>query len=301
MIQNILLIDDDRLHFRLAQEHFARFRTGKFELEWASTYHDGLQRLVDGNYAACLLDYQLGERDGLALIREAMRMGCRVPIVFLTSDTSEGIDIEAMNAGALDYLVKGEINTRSLERSLLYALKLGETLDALQRLATRDALTGVLNRREFDRIVAEEEDHARRFGRTVALVLVDLDHFKKINDTHGHVVGDEILRACAQRIVEQVRDGDRVARYGGEEFAVLLTGVNAEDAENIAWRIVAAMANDPVILADGRDIKITLSAGSAVLPTNAADGKRLMRAADEALYKAKADGRNRAIAATGIV
>lgn len=300
MIQKILLIDDDRLQFRLAQEHFAGFRTGKFELEWASTYHDGLQRLVDGGYAACLLDYQLGERDGLALIREAMRMGCRVPIVFLTSDTSEGIDIEAMNAGALDYLVKGEINTRSLERSLLYALKLGETLDALQRLATRDALTGVLNRREFDRIVAEEEDYARRFGRTVALVLVDLDHFKKINDTHGHGVGDEILRACAQRIGEQVRDGDRVARYGGEEFAVLLTGVNAEDAENVAWRIVAAMANDPVILDDGRDIKITLSAGSAVLPTNAADGKRLMRAADEALYQAKADGRNRAIAASGI-
>lgn len=300
MIQKILLIDDDRLQFRLAQEHFAQFRTGRFELEWASTYHDGLQRLLDGEYAACLLDYQLGERDGLTLIREAMRLGCRTPIVFLTSDTSEGLDIEAMNAGALDYLVKGEINTRSLERSLLYALKLGETLDALQRLATRDALTGVLNRREFDRILAEEEDYARRFGRNVALVLLDLDHFKKINDTHGHAVGDEILRSCAQRIIGQVRDGDRVARYGGEEFAVLLTGVNAEDAENIAWRIVAAMANDPVILADGRDMKITISAGSAVLPTNAADAKRLMRAADEALYQAKADGRNRAIAAAGV-
>ena len=149
----------------------------------------GLARLLTGNYAVCLLDYRLGERDGLQLIREAAESGCRTPIVFLTAESSENVDIQAMEAGALDYLVKGEITPRSLERSLRYALKLGETLEALRRLATRDELTGLANRREYDRILAEEEDRAQRFGQPLSLVIIDLDRFKLVNDTHGHAAG----------------------------------------------------------------------------------------------------------------
>ena len=105
--------------------------------------------------------------DGLELIRKAVSVGCRTPIVFLTAESSERVDIEAMNAGALDYLVKGEISSRTLERSLRYALKLGDTLEALRRLATRDQLTGLLNRRQFDRILTEEEERWQRFGHPV--------------------------------------------------------------------------------------------------------------------------------------
>ena len=93
--------------------------------------------------------------------------------MFLTAESSENVDIQAMEAGALDYLVKGEITPRSLERSLRYALKLGETLEALRRLATRDELTGLANRREYDRILAEEEDRAKRFGQPLCLVIID--------------------------------------------------------------------------------------------------------------------------------
>ncbi len=162
MPRRLLLIDDDRLQFRLVTAQFKNFVGEQYELDWASTYEEGLQKLLGGTHAACLLDYQLGERDGLQLIREAVAQGCRTPIVFLTAETAERVDIAAMNAGALDYLVKGEITPRMIERSIRYALKLGDTLEALRRLATRDQLTGLLNRREFERILTEEDERVRR-------------------------------------------------------------------------------------------------------------------------------------------
>jgi two-component system, cell cycle response regulator len=211
----VLVIDDDRLQFRLVQAHFKNFRRGAYELDWSPTYEQGLARLLAGGYAVCLLDFRLGDRDGLQLIREAAEKGCRTPIVFLTAESSENVDIQAMEAGALDYLVKGEITPRMLERSLRYALKLGDTLEALRRLATRDELTGLLNRREFDRILADEEERARRFGHTLGLVIIDIDRFKAVNDAHGHPAGDAVLQEVARRIAGVVRTVDRVARIGG--------------------------------------------------------------------------------------
>tara|TARA_B110000305_G_scaffold242207_1_gene321214 strand:+ start:8702 stop:9094 length:393 start_codon:yes stop_codon:yes gene_type:complete len=123
-----------------------------------------------------------------------------VPIVFLTAESSSDIDIEAMNAGALDYLVKGEISPSNLERSIRYALKLSDTLAELKRLATRDALTGLLNRRELNRIMKEEVERSNRFGRPFSLVMLDLDHFKSVNDTHGHAAGDLVLQEAAKRM-----------------------------------------------------------------------------------------------------
>ena len=290
------MIDDDRIQFRVTQAHFRNFQSATYELEWAATYEDGLSRLLAGGYEACLLDYQLGPRDGLQLIREAIGAGCRTPIVFLTAESSDRVDIEAMNAGALDYLVKGEISPRSLERSLRYALKLGETLEALRQLATRDQLTGMLNRRELDRILTEESDRAHRFGHSLALVMVDVDHFKAVNDTHGHPVGDAVLRSVAQRLSSLVRSVDRIARYGGEEFAVVLVQTDRRAALEMASRIVAAVAAKPVLVDGGLELPLTVSAGLAVLPADAKFIEQLISSADRALYAAKKGGRNRAVA-----
>ena len=136
----------------------------------------------------------------MELIRLAKEAGSEVPIVFLTVESSSDIDIEAMNAGALDYLVKGEISPSNLERSIRYALKLSDTLAELKRLATRDALTGLLNRRELNRIMKEEVERSNRFGRPFSLVMLDLDHFKSVNDTHGHAAGDLVLQEAAKRM-----------------------------------------------------------------------------------------------------
>ncbi len=296
MSRRILLIDDDRMQFRLTQAYFGSFHAETFALDWAGTYEDGLAKLLNGDYAACLLDYQLGERDGLALIHEAIGRGCRTPIVFLTADSSERVDILAMNAGALDYLVKGEISARTLERSLRYALKLGETLEALRQLATHDQLTSLLNRREFDRILAEECERSQRFGHPMALVMFDVDHFKSVNDTHGHPAGDTVLREVARRIASEVRSVDRVARFGGEEFAVVMMEADQAMASSTAQRICATVRRDPVLAKETLPLNITVSAGVALLPQDAQAGDALVVAADKALYAAKAAGRNRVIA-----
>ncbi|PTY03185.1 hypothetical protein DB347_22160 [Opitutaceae bacterium EW11] len=299
MPRKILLIDDDRLQYRLTQALLSQSRP-PFELDWADNYDDGLKRLMDGQYAACLLDYQLGTRDGLELIREAVGAGCRTPIIFLTAESGESVDTQAMNAGALDYLVKGEINARALDRSLRYALKLADTLEALRRLATHDELTGLLNRREFERILTEEEDRARRFGRPLAMVLLDVDFFKNVNDTRGHAAGDEVLHEVAQRIARGLRSVDRVARYGGEEFAVMVAEANAAMAHEVAQRLVEAVRKEPVKLSDGTELPVTISAGSAEMRGASMRASLLVQIADKALYLAKAAGRNRAMPATAI-
>ncbi len=297
-LRRLLLIDDDRLQARLVQQHLKAFRAEHFEMVWAATFETGLEQLLAEDFAVCLLDYQLGARDGLALIREAIERGCDTPIVFLTAESADWVDIEAMNAGALDYLVKGELSSAALERSLRYALKLGETLAELKRLATRDALTGLLNRRELDRILTEECERAARFGRPFSLVLFDLDRFKSVNDTYGHQAGDAVLIEVAKRLRAAVREVDRVARFGGEEIAVAMVELDAQAAMRSAERLVAAVREKPILLPDGQSLAVTTSAGVAEVPAHGRTAAELIAASDAGLYAAKRAGRNQAVLGT---
>ena len=160
----------------------------------------------------------------------------------------------------------------------------------MARLASRDVLTGVYNRRSFDERLVEWFQAFRRNGRPYALLLIDIDHFKRINDTHGHPAGDAVLRQLAQLLSDQVRASDFVARYGGEEFVVLLpeTGT-ARAAETVAEKIRAAVAD--VAFPDAG--QVTISVGLSVSEASDADASAVMRRADDALYQAKAAGRNR--------
>ena len=300
MIPKILLIDDDRMQYRLTQAHFKAFQIEHYQLDWAATYEAGIEKLLSGQYAACLLDYQLGERDGLQLIHDAMLQGCRTPIVFLTAETADRVNIAAMNAGALDYLVKGEITPQMIERSLRYALKLGETLEALRRLATHDQLTGLLNRREFERILIEEEERAQRFQHALGLVMVDIDFFKAVNDAHGHASGDVVLREVARRVADELRTVDRALRYGGEELVLVLAQTDRAEALEVARRVCRAVEREPIKISDTLAIKVTVSAGAAALPQDVDSGLKLLNAADKALYAAKARGRNCAVGFDGV-
>lgn len=293
--RKILLIDDDRLQFRVTQQLFKSFRAEQYGLDWAETYEAGIEKLLGGSYVACLLDYQLGPRDGLVLIREAISRGCQVPIIFLTAESGEKVDIEAMNAGALDYLVKGEINGRMLERSLRYALKLGETLGELRRLATRDQLTGLLNRREFERLLQQGIEEVGRTHQPFAIILADIDHFKRVNDEHGHPAGDAVLREIANRLTTAVREGDQVARIGGEEFAIIAPGANRGTAFEIAERVAAAIRKTPVPAGEGLALPMSLSLGVAVFPEDRLPTGDVVAAADKALYQAKESGRDRVV------
>jgi diguanylate cyclase (GGDEF)-like protein len=297
MPRRVLLIDDDRAQYRLTGAQLKHFPRDHYELDWAGTYEEGLQKLLNGDYAACLLDYQLGPRDGLQLIREAVGKGCHTPIVFLTAETSARIDFEAMNAGALDYLVKGEITPRLLERSLRYAVKMAESFEALRRLATRDELTGLFNRREFDRLLQEELQRAGRFNLPLSVLMIDVDQFKVVNDTHGHPAGDAVLREVARRLTGEVRNVDRIARLGGDEFAVLLVQADAVVASEVADRMRAAVAAQRVEVAPETAVAVTTSIGVAARSETVQSVDALLAVADKALYAAKTAGRNRVVTA----
>jgi len=281
-LRKVLLIDDDRAQARIVDANFGKFVGEKFELHWAATYEDGLLALKENAFTACLLDYQLGPRSGLELLREVVRLEIDTPVIFLTSETSGEVDAEALNLGAYDYLVKFELNPRGLERSLRYSIKMHDTLAELRRLATRDQLTGIYNRREGIRLLDREVDRAVKFGRALTVLLIDVDQFKEINDKHGHATGDQVLSTLALAIEESVGEEGTVVRWGGDEFAVWAPHADAVAGRRIGGSILAAV----------RDIGCTVSIGLAEWNTTRESGRDLIAAADHALYEAKAAGRD---------
>lgn len=167
------------------------------------------------------------------------------------------------------------------------ALRNAWLLEQVQTMATTDGLTGIANRRNFDTALERELARAARNGDEVTLVMLDLDHFKQLNDTHGHQIGDEVLRQVADVLAADCRDFDTAARYGGEEFAVVLPGCTADEAGAAAERLRAIVRQAPTF------VPITASVGVATFPVHAPDAVSLVKAADEALYESKRAGRNR--------
>lgn len=167
-------------------------------------------------------------------------------------------------------------------------------VDGLCLLSQRDALTGLPNRRAFEARARQELDRATRAGETPLLLIVDLDHFKSINDRHGHAAGDAVLRSVAQTLSRTVRPMDTVARLGGEEFAVLLPHVSPPRAMALAERLRDAVARQPVVLPDGTRLSVSASLGGALAaPWVRTTLEHWMERADRQLYAAKHAGRNR--------
>lgn len=291
--KRVLIIEDDALQYRVAAQHLGRARGIRFLVDWAANFKDGCRRLLESKYDVCLLDYQLGERDGLELLRRVRAEGCFTPVIFLTADASEEVDHAAMEAGAADFLVKGEINPRMLERAVRYGLKLEETMAELRRLATHDPLTGLLNRREFERLLNQECDRAERFGHVFAVALLDLDHFKSVNDRYGHPAGDSVLRTAAQRMMAMLRSVDVLARVGGEEIGAVMVESDSVVARQAIDRMVGAVGQEPFPVAPHVSLPVTISAGLAFFPRDGRTAAELFAAADRMLYESKRAGRNR--------
>lgn len=189
---------------------------------------------------------------------------------------------------------------KALEQKLTESRKevedLRRNLDTLEIEASTDALTGISNRKIFDRVLTEQSARAQAKGTFLSLLMVDIDHFKAFNDTHGHPLGDQVLKLVARSMVQCVREQDTAARYGGEEFSVILPGCTVNDAGVIAEKIRRTVANRRIInRRTNQDLgRVTLSIGVAEL----ALGEPLtafVQRADEALYAAKRNGRNRVI------
>jgi diguanylate cyclase (GGDEF)-like protein len=164
--------------------------------------------------------------------------------------------------------------------------------DQARKLAERDGLTGVLNRRAVERQLRAMTSEARAGGNGVGVLFVDVDHFKSINDTHGHHAGDACLVAVAQRLQAELRDSDQLGRWGGEEFVILLPGASLENAHHTSDRILRRVAAEPVRVQDA-GVSMTVSIGIAVFDPLHDEADTVLQRADAALYRAKANGRNR--------
>jgi diguanylate cyclase (GGDEF)-like protein len=289
----MLCIDDDPLQHRIIEHLVRGFRHASFACEFASTYHEGLTKLTSDGYAVCLLDHKLDLGNGIDMLREARRLSIDTPIIMMTVDDTEDVDIAAAEAGAVDFLLKSELNPRLLERAVRYAVKLGATLRQLRAAALRDELTGLLNRRELQSLLQNEWLRAVRFKRPFSLGLADIDFFKRVNDTFGHPIGDEVIRHVGQVLVTTLRRLDRVARFGGEEFAILMPETGRREAAIAMERVRAALAQSPCVVS-GQDLRIpvTLSIGVSVPLEDAETPDALIAVADRRLYAAKNAGRD---------
>jgi len=164
--------------------------------------------------------------------------------------------------------------------------------DELEELATRDSLTGLFNRRELARCLDDELERASRYEHPMAVLWIDFDHFKDVNDNWGHAAGDTVLRTVSDLLKQSIRGIDVIGRFGGEEFVVILPEMDVDEAETTAERLRQQVAREPVALDNGHTVPITISIGVAVFPAHGCNSERLCAAADKAMYRAKAQGRN---------
>src|SRR5262245_4389882 len=266
----VLLVDDDESTAILVRSLLGKLKQARYVLEWRGTAADGLAALVGERWDACLLDYHIGDDSGFDVLKAALQRNVTTPIIIVTSGAGTDGDLVTVRAGAADYLLKTELSGSLLSRTIRYAIERSRLLNEMRALARHDHLTGLLTRREMDRVLDEELLRSHRYGHPVALILLDVDHFKQVNDTHGHVAGDAALRWVASVVTQCVRDTDRAARYGGDELAVLLPETDHVGATVLAERIRSRVATTGVDLppdaAQGVLVPLTLSVGVAALP-----------------------------------
>jgi diguanylate cyclase (GGDEF)-like protein len=218
---NVLLVEDDEDDQVLVRDLLGEMSQVNVSLQWETTYEGARAALQTGDHDICLMDYHLGHRDGIQLIRELDGSTLVTPVIFLTGQNNRELDVQAMEAGAADYLVKGKIDALLLERSIRFALERQRLLQEMHRRSLMDDLTGLLNRRGFEEQMNRELKLARRRNRSLVLMFMDVNGFKGINDRYGHGEGDRALREVAELLGNTFRTSDIIARLGGDEFVVV--------------------------------------------------------------------------------
>jgi two-component system, cell cycle response regulator len=298
----LLLVEDEPTQMLMTQR---MLRRGGFEVETASDGATALEKLATGRFQLLVTDWEMPGMDGPTLCRKvrATRLPGYLYILLLTGQISTRSVVIGLEAGADDYVRKPADEAELLARLAAgrRIVRLEQSLrDAnaqIQHLSVTDPLVDTYNRRYLNEQLVQEVEQARRGPRALAAVLTDLDHFKSINDEHGHQVGDEVLRHFAALAREAIRDtAGWVARYGGEEFVLVLPDMDLARAASVAEKLRERCAAS-VLATESDPLCYTASFGVAVLEAspglNHAAAEALLRQADAALYRSKREGRNR--------
>ena len=296
---HILMVDDrpalaDRIQSMLASEH-------SVDMERDPT--EALFHAAEGGYDLVIVSLDLDNFDGLRLCSQlrSLERTRNVPILAIAEADNHTRLVRALEIGVNDYLVrpfdKHEIlaRARTQIRKRRYTERLRDNVQLSIEMAITDALTGLYNRRYMETHVGTLVDQANSRGKPLSVLILDIDYFKSINDTHGHDAGDDVLQDFAIRIRKSIRGIDLACRYGGEEFVVVMPETDMAVATMVAERLRRRIASEPFPIQKGaRMIEVTISIGIAALGPND-NAAAVIKRADQALYRAKRDGRNRVV------
>ena len=298
---DILLVDDDSVDRAVIIRTLKKSNL-RVNITEATTVDEGLKLYTEKVFDVVLLDYNLPLRDGIEMVVEIRNApkDSSTAIVMMSTSEDEELALECIKAGAQDFLIKSEISEKKLRRAILHSTtrhnlekKLFETYKKVKVLAETDSLTGLPNRYFFDESLKLALTNNNRDNKTLALLLLDLDNFKLINDNFGHDTGDIFLKQAVATIKSCLRGNELFARLGGDEFAITLTNLeSSEQASLVAQRILSA-TEVPMNIASTL-IHSTVSIGIALHPENSLTSKEIFKHADIAMYRAKKWGRNQA-------
>ncbi len=287
----VLVIDDSDLIHKLVR---VRLRLEGLEVSGEYEGELGIERAISDPPDLVLLDIDLPGMDGFEVCRRLKEHPAtrHLPIIFLTGTTSIDSKVRGLDLGAVDYVTKpfDEIELRARVRA---ALRTKRLQDMLEQQSFLDGLTGLWNRAYLNRRLEAEINVAERYGRPLSVVLIDIDNFKRVNDSYGHLFGDLVLQGVSARLYEFARRSDIVTHYGGEEFALLLIDTSIAAAAYVSERLRVGIESC-VFEARGERVEVTASFGVAATPDapGPLSPESILGIADQALYKSKDAGRN---------
>ncbi|MGH6944039.1 MAG: diguanylate cyclase domain-containing protein [Geminicoccaceae bacterium] len=296
-LTRVLVVEDDFLQGIAIESLVAEAGDGRLEATLTSRLASALDRIREEPFDVVLLDLMLPDATGLEGLSRIARIAPHMPVVILTGLGQDELVARAFEGGAQDYLVKGVADGKELLRAIVHAVQRKASELRRLELARSDPLTGLANRAVLTERIDRARRRAEREDRPFVLLLLDLDGFKRVNDSAGHPAGDRVLREVARRLKVVTRANDTVARLGGDEFVILAEGLHAAaEAGGIAAKILQGI-REPFAVG-GRRFEIGGSIGVSLYPEDATAAERLIELADRAMYQAKRAGRSRFVFAS---
>jgi diguanylate cyclase (GGDEF)-like protein len=293
--KKILIVEDDQV-VRESLEEFLQLNC--FTVLAVGNAPEALKILLKTDFDLVLTDLVMPEMDGISLTKAIRELGKDIPVLVMTGFASIEYAVEAIKAGATDFITKPLkfdhvvfIINRVLETRHLR--KKAQETEYYKELSNRDELTNISNYRHFNYVLQLEIDRQMRYHRPLTLLIIDIDDFKKCNDTHGHLTGDLVLVKVASLLTDQIRGCDFVARIGGDEFTVILPEISEKEALAVCKRIMESIEQCEFQSFEKKNIgPLSVTIGIASFPQNAHKSKELIEKADQALYTGKRAGKN---------